>query len=137
MNVDFAVMADAATVDSNGKLNILGIFDHISVGEFPARHERMCLVVRFSAGTAATDVGDHQVEIAILDPSGEELARMTGSIGLGPVFGQGQVKIPQVVYMDGFVFPVPGEYRVEVEVDDNVVRSLPIHVSRANRIPEA
>ena len=49
MNLDLALTADAATVDSSGKLNVLGIFDHISASEFPARHDRMCLVLRFSA----------------------------------------------------------------------------------------
>ena len=137
MNLDFAVLADAATVDSSGKLNILGIFDRIAVAEFPARHDHMCLVVRFSAGSAPQDGGDHEVEILVLDPAGDELARMSGSIELGPVFGREQVKIPQVVHMDGFVFPVPGEYTVEVNVDGEVVRSLPLHVSRANRIPQA
>lgn len=135
MNLDLALIADAATVDSSGKLNVLGIFDHIAAAEFPARHERMCLVLRFSA--AANEAGDHEVEVVIRDPEGEELARMSGSIGLGLFMGGEGVRIPQVLHLDGFVFPQPGTYLIEVEIDGEVQGSLSLHLSRATRIPEA
>jgi len=135
MKLDLALLADAATVDGAGKLNILGIFDHISAEEFPARHERMCLVLRFSA--AAVDSGEHEVEVVVRDPDGEEMARMTGSIGLGPFVGAEGVRIPQVLHLDGFVFPQPGVYAVEVEIDGEVVERLALRLSRAPRIPEA
>lgn len=135
MNVELALIADAATVDGSGKLNILGVFDHISVAEFPARHERLCLVFRFSA--APGESGDHQVEVVIQDPSGEEMARMSGSISLGPAMGGEPMRIPQVLHMDGFVFPAPGRYAIEVEIDGRVEERLTLSVSRANRIPQA
>jgi len=135
MKLDLALLADAATVDGSGKLNILGVFDHIAAGEFPARHERMCLVLRFSAG--AVERGQHQVEVVVRDPEGEEMARMTGSIGLAPVMGGEGVRIPQVLHMDGFVFPHPGVYGIEVEIDGEVVERLALRLSRAARIPEA
>jgi hypothetical protein len=135
MKLDLALLADAATVDGSGKLNILGIFDHIAAQEFPARHERMCLVLRFIA--AGAEAGTREVQVAVRDPEGDEMARMTGSIGLAPVRGAEGVKIPQVLHMDGFVFPQPGVYSVEVEIDGAVARRLPLRLSRAPRIPEA
>ena len=50
MRVDLALLADAATVDSAGKLNILGIFDSITSTRFPAKHGLISLVLRFAAG---------------------------------------------------------------------------------------
>lgn len=135
MRVDLALVADAATVDGAGKLNILGIFDHISAMEFPARHERMCLVLRFAADPG--EAGDHEVEVVVRHPDGDEIARMSGSIELGPVLGGDRIMIPQVLHMDGFVFPQPGTYHIEVEIDGEVDRALPLRLSRANRIPEA
>ena len=129
MNLDLAMIADAATVDSAGKLNVLGIFDHIAASEFPARHERMCLVLRFSA--AANE------EVVVRDPDGGELARMSGSIGLGLFMGGEGVRIPQVLHMDGFVFPQPGTYRIEVEIDGRIEGTLSLQLSRVAPIPEA
>jgi len=135
MKLELALIADAATVDGAGKLNILGVFDHIAAKEFPARHERMSLVLRFAAEGA--EAGDHRVEVVVRDPEGEEMARMTGSLGLGPSVGGVGVRIPQVLHLDNFVFPVPGVYAVEVQIDGQVAGRLPLRLSRAPRIPEA
>ena len=49
MEIDLAFLADAATVDVSGKLNILGIFDRLSVPELPGHHPHLSLVLRLSA----------------------------------------------------------------------------------------
>ena len=51
MDVDLALLADAATIDGAGKLNILGIFDRVHTPNFPARHPKMALVLRFLSST--------------------------------------------------------------------------------------
>lgn len=135
MKLDLALIADAATVDGSGKLNILGVFDHIAVVEFPARHERMCLVMRFRATAAET--GEHQIDVVIQDPSKEEIARMTGSIDLGKAVGRESVHIPQVLHLDGFVFTQPGVYSLVVEIDGRVDQAVDLEVSKAARIPQA
>lgn len=135
MTLDLALIADAATVDGSGKLNILGVFDQIAAQEFPARHERMCLVLRFIASPAET--GDRTVDVVIRDPEGEELARLSGTVGLGGFSGPDGVRIPQVLHLDGFVFPSPGLYSLDVSIDGDVQETLPLRLSRAPRIPEA
>ena len=57
MRVDLALLADAATVDSAGKLNILGIFDSITSTRFPAKHGLISLVLRFSARSRKPEGG--------------------------------------------------------------------------------
>ncbi|MEJ2538604.1 MAG: hypothetical protein P8188_01255 [Gemmatimonadota bacterium] len=135
MKLDLALIADAATVDGSGKLNILGVFDHIAVADFPARHERMCLVMRFRA--EAPETGQHEIEVVIRDPSKEEMARMTGSIDLGAAVGRESVHIPQVLHLDGFVFPKAGVYTIEVEIDGEMEQAVDLEVSKATRIPQA
>ena len=71
MDVDLALLADAATIDGAGKLNILGIFDRLHTPKFPARHPKMALVLRFSA--PLTETGSHEIEITLKDPVGSEL----------------------------------------------------------------
>ena len=63
MEIDLALLADAATVDAAGKLNILGIFDRISARSFPVRHPRLALVLRFRA--TMNEAGDHAVKILL------------------------------------------------------------------------
>ena len=135
MTLDLALIADAATVDGSGKLNILGIFDHISAAEFPARHERMCMVLRFHAN--ADEVGEHQVEVVIREPQGQEMARMSGSIELGPFVGPEGTHIPQILNVDGFIFPQPGLYVVDIEIDGDIEGQMALRLSRATPIPEA
>jgi len=135
VEIDLALIADAATVDGAGKLNILGVFDHISAREFPARHERMVLVLRFEAGM--DEAGRHGVTIAVTDPDGTEVARMDGDIQLAPGRPDGRIRVPQIVHLDGFVFPKPGVYGIEVSVNDQTLTSLALRVSEAARIAQA
>jgi len=135
VEIDLALIADAATVDGSGKLNILGVFDHISAREFPARHERMALVLRFSAGVDAA--GSHEVGIAVRSPDGEELARMDGQIQLAPGGAGNRIRVPQIVHLDGFVFPVPGLYSIEISVDESILTTQSLRVSEAPRVAQA
>ena len=45
MHVSFAIFADAANLSQEGKLNILGVFDAVQVGQTPTVHPRAHLVV--------------------------------------------------------------------------------------------
>lgn len=135
MQIDLAVLADAATIDGAGKLNILGIFDRIGAAEFPARHERMCLVFRINA--SIDEVGEHEVGIAIVSPSGDEVSRMDGMLRIGPQNGGGSIRIPQVVHLDGFVFPEPGSYSIDISLNGEIVESLDLFLSGAGKMAQA
>lgn len=130
MEIDLALLADAATVDAAGKLNILGVFDRVSVQDFPARHGRVALVLRFSAGVQ--QAGRHQVEIVFRDPAGEELVRADGELQLGG--GPGSVsegiRAPQVLNFDGLVFKAEGRHTFEVKVNGEHHASIPLRVHR-------
>lgn len=125
MKLDFALLADAATVDASGKLSILGVFDRIRAREFPARHGRIALVMRLS--TAPSDAGTHKAEIRLLDPDGSALITLNGNfeVRAAPPGGEG-ARVPQVLNLDGIAFPKAGSYRFEIRVDDRLVSSLPL-----------
>lgn len=130
MDIDLALLADAATVDASGKLNILGVFDRITAAEFPARHGRVALVLRFTAGL--DDAGSHEMTLRIKDPSGAELASLSGSIqfGPGPRNTGGRIKVPHVLNLDGIVFEAPGSYSFDVEVDGDHQVSVPLTIAQ-------
>lgn len=128
MEVDLALLADAATIDGSGKLNILGIFDRLTTSAFPTRHPRLSLVLRFLAGVQ--EVGRHKVAIALKDPVGKQLVRIDGEMNLvpGPSGPGGIVLVPHVLNMDGLVFPVAGRYAFDVQVDGEHQVSIPLSV---------
>ena len=128
MEVDLALIADAATIDSSGKLGILGIFDRIGTSLFPAQHPHMVLVLRFIA--AVNEAGKHQITIALKDPAGREVVGVDGEmqLGLGPAGGGSGIRVPHVLHLDGLVFPVPGLYAFDVRVDGEHHASLPLTV---------
>ena len=131
MDIDLALLADAATVDSGGKLNILGIFDRINASSFPARHGWVALVVRFTAGVH--EAGEHEVEIVLRDPQGEKVVGLDGKIhfGPGPRYTGGEIRVPHVLNLDGLVFKEPGRYSFDLRVDGEHHRSLPLTVVSA------
>jgi hypothetical protein len=131
MEIDLALLADAATVDGSGKLNILGVFDRISATAFPAKHPRLSLILRLTA--SMNEAGDHEVEIALKDPDGEEMGRINGTIavGFGPTDTGGRVTVPQVINMDGLVFTKEGRYSFNVQIDGNHHVSVPLFLHKA------
>ena len=127
MEIDLALLADAATIDASGKLNILGIFDRIGVTQFPAQHGRVTLVLRFTAGTS--EIGSHEVHIRLSDPGGAEVLSLNGEIQLagGPGARDG-IRVPHILNLDGLVFTGPGMYNFDVKVDGERHVSLPLSV---------
>jgi hypothetical protein len=128
MDVDLALLADAATIDTSGKLNILGVFDRLTAASFPIAHPRMALVLRFVA--SVQEVGRHRVEIALLEPEGGEVVHIDGEmqLGPGPASMAGGVRVPHVLHLDRLVFPKPGRYAFDVRVDGQHHVSVPLTV---------
>jgi hypothetical protein len=133
MEIDLSLLADAATVDASGKLNILGIFDRISASRFPAQHPHVALVLRFTA--SVKEAGTHTVEIHLSDPEGKEVLRLNGEISVAPgsLGAGGRVSVPQIINMERIVFPRPGRYAFDVSLDGEHKVSVPLflHDARA------
>lgn len=128
MEVDLALLADAATIDGSGKLNILGIFDRLGTQAFPTRHPRLSLVLRFAAGVH--EVGQHKVGIVLKGPDGQEVVRIDGEMNLsaGPLGVGSGVLVPHILNLDGLVFAAGGRYAFDVSVDGEHHVSIPLTV---------
>ncbi len=137
MEIDVALLADAATIDAAGKLNILGVFDRLQVAGFPAQHPRISLVLRFRGGIQ--DVGNHEVQIALSDPKGDQVFGIDGQlqVGPGPAEAGGSVRLPHVINLDGIVFKTQGNYVFDVGVDGSAVVSVPLLVTAPSHGPAA
>ena len=126
MEVDLAVIADAANVSQEGKLNILGVFDTIWAGKFPFRYGTMVFVVRVTA--SFSEEGSHPMEVRLNDADGVRLFQAEGPLQVsGSVPGR-PVRPHLIMGLSGITFTEPGDYSFEVIVDGRHLRSVPLHV---------
>ncbi|MCH8160934.1 MAG: hypothetical protein IIB88_03460 [Chloroflexi bacterium] len=126
MEVAFAMLADAANVSREGKLNILGAFDRIYGTKFPLHWPRMVLVTRFEA-SAAEFGSEKSLEIITMDADGKKLGKASGKMKIGEGRTGRQIKINHVLPM-GMTFPAPGEYSIEILVNGESKATVPLEV---------
>jgi len=127
LHLDFAVVADYALVDQGGKISVLGMFQHIWVQQFPATHPRLHLVLRLRG--KRTEIGEHQVQIRLLDEQDTEILGGNGQVTFAePPAGITDIEAAAVLVFD-VPFPHPGPYRFEITVDGERQATVPLTVS--------
>lgn len=130
MNVAFAMLADAATVDPRGKVNILGGgIDSISAPQFPVTHPQLIFICRLQLSPVECDL-DHPLRIDLIDPDGQQLAQVAGGVR-----GQRLVDDPHrpvnadlLLGFGGLTFPAPGDYAFHVLVNQMEIAVVPLFV---------
>ncbi len=138
MQVNLAVLCDAANVSREGKLNILGEFDSIHVSTFPLIYPTMVLVVRLEAHP--TEAGDHRLKLHLVDEDGRDVVPyLHGDFPTGdpPFLGVPIRTAPLILQMHGVRFEAPGHYSFELLVDNHHLRSLPLHLLADGETTEA
>ena len=127
MHISFAVFADGANLSQEGKLNVLGVFDALAVGGFPAVHPRTHFVVRLK-GTSE-DTGAHRLSFNWVNPSGEILWSSDGELnvapGPNPAF---EMDLPIIAVID-LPLNQAGSYTMQVALDGEVTAEVRLHVS--------
>ncbi|MCI0436076.1 MAG: hypothetical protein L0271_20905 [Gemmatimonadetes bacterium] len=126
MNVKLALLADYANVTAEGKLNILGIFDRISVQELPAVHPQMHLVLRIEAHPAERD-RLHNIEIRLHDPDGQTVFDVKGDIV--PHGSPGQtISTNQILTLNNLQLTKLGGYVFVVFVNNDLKSEVPLGI---------
>ncbi len=135
MQIDFAVCCDYAVIDRFGKLSVLGIFQHIWVGTFPAIHPRLHLVVRLKG--RRTEIGDHRVRLQLLDDDDREIMNGDGTVTFSePPAGVLEIEAGAVLVFD-VPFEHAGSYRFEITIDEDVHAVVPLTVGQGPTTPPA
>ena len=128
MHLDFAVIADYALVDQAGKLSVLGIFQHVWVQQFPAMHPRLHLVLRLKG--KRTEIGEHQVQIKLLDEEDTEVLGGNGAVNFAePPAGVTDIEAGAILVFD-VPLPHAGSYRFEITVDGETKAAVPLTASQ-------
>ncbi|HZP43409.1 MAG TPA: hypothetical protein VFD84_18120 [Candidatus Binatia bacterium] len=129
MRVKLALLADAANVSREGKLNILGIFDTIYARDLPTVHPHMALVLRLEAGSAETG-RTHEVVVELAAPDGTIVFRLPGTLDVpsgGPAMGVG---IDHVLAIANLSLATEGRYAFRIHADGAVAAEVPLQVER-------
>lgn len=134
MEISLAVLADAANVSKEGKLNILGIFNQVSATSFPALHPQMQLVVIFEADSA--EVGkSKQVEVQLQDSDGRPGIRIQGACAVPRGPSGYPVRMNHILPLSGVTFPKEGEYVFKILINGETKATGPLRVVPRRVVP--
>lgn len=110
MDVDLALLADAANLTANGKLNVLGAFTNINVRTgFPYTHPLMTLVIKFKADRFEAG-SEKQIEVIVADPDGGRIAGMTAKAKLPEARGPEPISVVMQLQFASLQFAKGGPY---------------------------
>jgi hypothetical protein len=126
MQVKLALLADYANVTAEGKLNILGIFDRISVQEIPAVHPQMHLILRREAHQAERERA-HNVEIRLYDPDGQTVFDIKGDVVPHGQAGH-TIATNQILTLNNLQLNKAGGYTFVVLVNNDLKSEVPLGV---------
>jgi hypothetical protein len=127
MNIQVAVLCDAATQDSSSKLNILGAFDTIYAAQTPAVHPQCAVALRITF--ADGEEGQHKLALNFINADGRSI--------MPPVQMPVMVNLPEdahfvslnfVACIQRLQFPETGLYSVDVRIDDKSQAAIPLFV---------
>lgn len=136
MDVTLALLCDAANVDADGKLEILGRFDRISAPAFPMRRPRTCLVLQFDA-LSAGERRQRPLSVRLLNADGHPIGEVRGSLDISdPRQPVGSAPLHAVVPLPALTLPEPDDYSLEASLDGREPRSIDLHVTCAESASE-
>ena len=113
-NVDYIILCDSVSNSPDGKKTLYGLFDTIRSKGFPCVHSNFSMLVRLING-----MGKHKLQVQILDPNDKPVFKTSKTMEIkldNPLVGA-----DLVMQFQGFVFKVPGPYRIEVILDGRLI----------------
>ena len=127
MRVDLAVLADYAAMTADQKLLIVGVFDTVWLGSFPATYPSIYLALRVIVGP--DDQGDHQLDLRLADPKGDQLVALRADFSVKPPDAGDEAGALQLVLQFGNVeFKEPGLHAVDILIDDRFEETVPLRL---------
>ena len=130
MDIEIAALCDAAT-EQAGKLNLLGTFDRITASQFPFMHPLCAVVYRIRFNWP--EQGAHAFKVNFIDADGRSI--------MPPLESHMEIRVPEkressvanvILMIQGLRFPAPGLYAVDLSIDGNPHRSLPLAVEKGS-----
>ena len=132
MDITLLLLADYANISQEGKLNVMGIFDRISVQSLPAQHPEMRLVMRLSASPA--EKGQQKsVEVKLIDADGNANLTAAASLVVPSEAPQLTIEIVNILTLVGVRFAKAGSYAFHVLINGDDKGRVPFTVVQRQR----
>ncbi len=127
MNVQVAVLCDAATQDSTSKLNLLGVFDTIFAPQMPAVQPQCAVALRITFATG--DEGQRKLALNFINADGHPIMpAMEIPVAVVLPADAHFLSLNFVVNIQQLRFPEAGLYSVDVAADGRSLASIPLQV---------
>ena len=130
MDIPLAVLADAANVSREGKLNIFGIFNLLWSVNFPAHHPQMQLAMVFQADSGEAETRK-PVSVVLKDADGKKIMAIEGEFKLPKAQSGHPIRINHILPLPGVPLPRPGDYEFTILVNGETKAHVPFSVVSA------
>ena len=112
-----ALFCDDAETDEYGKLSIHGVFNELQASDFPARQERLVLVVVVEWNR--TDSGRIPFRIDLFDPDNEPVFTVDGHTDVAqPSESEARAKTQLIMPLENILFVGPGDYQIQLTLGE-------------------
>lgn len=135
MNVSLSLLADYANLSTEGKLNIMGIFQRIYASSVPTIHPQMQLVLQFDVEPAERGT-QKAIDIHLVDADGNKLASVGQSMVIPSDAPLGS-QIPLIATLTGLAFPKYGDYTFHILINEGIKAQVPFKVEPFPKPSEA
>jgi hypothetical protein len=136
LEVTLAALADYASVSQDGKINIMGIFQHVSPAELPFHLPMLFIVLGFQASQAEIGL-IKTIRITLIDTEGREKLRLEQTIAVPPSPRPGRrPTLTHVVGINGVRFEEAGDYAFSVLINEEEKASLPLTIDAPRDVAE-
>lgn len=130
MKVEIAVLADAANVSRESKLNICGIFQNIFGQAAPISWPMMTLVLQLRLDASETG-RRHALGLKLHGPDGKVVQQFPDAqFESTAELTAPKVTLPLTINFSGLAFPTFGTYSFEVQVNGEVLTNVELEVGR-------
>lgn len=130
MDLLLALVCDDARPDDQGKLDIHGVFNDLYAPGFPAKQDRMVLVMVVEWDRA--DQGRYRFKVDLVGPGGKPTLTVDGHTDVDErPDDRPPARTRLVMPLEEVVFPTPGAYRFVIRVKGRELEGPALYLVRS------
>jgi hypothetical protein len=123
--LSYTLLCDDVRQELGGKFSLMGLFENIYAGSFPAIHPRFAIVNEWTGGK-----GEFIARIRLLGPDKEQVISESESKLV--LYNETQ-RHRDIAVRFNTTFPVPGTYWVEILLGNERISLVPLAVQQAGQ----